>query len=206
MTTKLSLFNGALRLLKERKLTQSEVTNNSREPARLLNDEWDDGAVRACLEAAQWTFARRTAQLDASPSIAPDFGFQFGFEKPDDLVRVAGVWPDDTMRVPLRTYRYEGGIFFASIETIFVSYISDDNAYGNDMSLWPESFKAYVHAYLAKQIAGPLTEMGEKMHGLCQKVLADAAGIDTFYDPSKDLPPSGWAMSRSGGRFSRENR
>jgi hypothetical protein len=206
MTTQLSLYNGALRLLKERHLTSAEVSGNSREAARVLNAVWDDGAVRACLEAAQWKFATRTAMLEASPSVEPDFGLEFGFEKPEDLVRVTGVWADDTMRQPYRTYRYEGGIFFASLEVIFVSYVSEDNAYGNDMSLWPESFKQFVHAWLAAQVAGPLTETGEKMLGLCEKLKADAGALDAMSDPSKDLPIGYWANARTGGRFRRENR
>jgi len=206
MTDKLSLFNGALRLLKERKLTSAEVSGNTREAARVLNDVWDDGAVRACLEAAQWKFATRTAMLDFEPSIEPDFGLQHGFLKPDDLVRVAGVWQDESLREPLRSYRYEGGIFFADLDTIFLSYISDDDAYGNDMSLWSESFKQYVEAFLASKVAGPLTEMGMQMLGLCEKMKEGAAGIDAQNDPSKDLPIGLWVSARTGGRFRRENR
>lgn len=206
MTTQLSLYNGALRLLKERHLTAGEVAGNTREPARVLNAVWDDGAVRACLEAGQWKFATRTAMLEADPGIEPDFGYQFGFVKPEDMVRPCGVWQDESMRQPLRTYRYEGGLYFASLEVIFVSYVSDDAAYGLDYSLWPENFKQYVHAYLASHVAGPLTELGQSMIGLCEKLAADANALDAMTDPSKDLPTGSWANARLGNRFRRENR
>jgi hypothetical protein len=205
MATKLSLFNGALRHLKERKLTAGEVTGNSREAARVLNDVWDDGAVRACLEAGLWKFATRTVMLDASPSIEPDFGYQYGFDKPTDFVRTAGVWEDEHMRQPLRTYREEGGFWFSSLETMFVSYVSDDNAFGNDMSLWPQSFIDFVEVHLASKVAGPLSEIGQQMLGLRQKMLSEANGLDAMGDPSKRLPVGSWSNARTGGRFRKEN-
>ena len=199
MATKLSLFNGALRLLKERHLTQTEVTNNSREPARLLNAVWDAGAVDECLQAGQWKFATRTVMLDASPSIEPDFGYQYGFDKPSDFVRLTGVWQDEMMTSPLRTYREEAGYWFGTLETMYVSYVSNDASYGGDLSLWPPNFVKFVYAHLASEVAGPLTEQGVEMLRLRKMCLDEASGTDAMSDPSKTLPIGSWTSARMGG-------
>ncbi len=48
VTTKLQIFNGALRMCGERKLAS---LSEDRQPRRLLDDEWADGAVDYCLGA-----------------------------------------------------------------------------------------------------------------------------------------------------------
>lgn len=204
MATKLSIFNGAQRLLKDRKLTQTEVTNNSREAARLLNDVWDDGGVRSCLEAGQWKFATRTVMLDASPSIDPDFGYEYGFDKPTDFVRTCGVWSDEMLTTPHRAYREEAGYWYGSLETMYVSYVSDDSSYGMDYSLWPQSFVKFVEAHFAAEVAGPLTELGVELLKLRKMYLDEANSRDAMADPSKNLPMGGWVGARLGGSRRRE--
>jgi hypothetical protein len=199
MATKLSLFNGALRILKDRKLTQAEVTNNSREPARLLNGIWDNGGIRACLEAGQWKFATRTVMLDASPSVEPDFGFQYAFDKPTDCVRIVGVWSDEMLRTPHRQYREEAGYWYGSLETMYVSYVSDDEQYGNDFSLWPQSFIKFAEAHFASEVAGPLTEEGMAIIKVRDFYLDEANSKDAMSDPSKRLPVGSWVRSRLAG-------
>lgn len=199
MTTKLTIANGALRLLKERHLTQSELINNSREPARLFNAIWDDGGVRACLEAGQWKFAKRTVMLDASPSIEPDFGYQFAFDKPTDFVRTIGIWQDEGCTTPLNTYREEAGYWFASQETIYVSYVSDDSLFGNDYSLWPQSFLKFVQAHFASEIAGPLTEEGREILAVRRSLLTDALSKDAMADPTRFTPAGSWVRARTSG-------
>jgi hypothetical protein len=208
MTTKLSIACGALRLLNETQLTQNELTNNTREPARLFNAIWADGGVRACLEAGQWRFAKRSVRLDASPSIEPDAdfegGFPYAFEKPDDFVRLMGMWSDGGMREPLEDYREESGLWVASIETIFVAYVSDDAEFGGDLSLWPENFKKFVHAHFAGEMAGPMTSQGKEMLQLRSMLLRTAVSVDAMADPTKYAPVGSWVSSRRGGRFGHE--
>src|SRR5260221_1483015 len=98
MTDQHSLYNGALRVLGQRKL--AALTEES-EPRHLLDDVWGEGAVDACLEEGLWNFAIRTARLDYSPSIEPDFGFSRAFDKPTDWIRTAGMAADGYFRVRL---------------------------------------------------------------------------------------------------------
>ena len=206
--TKLSIFNGALRVLKETPLTQNEVTNNTREPARLLNAVWTDGGVDDCLEAGQWRFAKRAVMLDYTPSVEPDLdygGYQHAFEKPDDFVRICGMWTDGWQGQPLTDYREENGYWLADLETIWITYVSNDAAYGLDYSLWPQSFRKFVHAHFASEIAGPLTSQGKETLQLRKMLLREALAIDGMADPTKFLPVGSWVRAR-GGSVSRENR
>lgn len=202
--TKLSIANGSMRLLKERLLTQNELTNNTREPARNFNAVWDDGAINACLEAGQWKFAKRTVMLDTTPSVTPDFGYRYAFEKPSDWVRVAGVWSDESISNPLTDYREEAGFLWANLETIFVAYISNDAAYGNDYSLWPQSFNKFVQAHIASEIAGPLTSDGKDILKARKMFLNEALSTDAMADPTRFMPAGSWVLSRGGSMRRRE--
>lgn len=195
----LSLFNGAQRLLKDRKLTQNEITTGARESARILQDIWDSGARDECLQEGQWKFATRTIQVDASPSITPDFGYQYGFDKPEDWVRTTGVWVDAMCTMPFKQYRDEAGYWFGTLETMYVSYVSNDSSYGYDFSLWPANFTNFVEAHLAAKAAGPLTERGEQLYGLRQSLLEKAQATDAMSDPSRRMPAGSWSRARAGG-------
>lgn len=206
--TKLSIFNGALRLMKESPLTQNEVTNNTREPARLLNAVWSDGGVDDCLESGQWKFARRSVLLDYTPSVEPDTdfgGYQHAFVKPEDFIRTCGIWTDGSMGQPLTAYREENGYWVSDAETMVVAYVSNDDAFGLDYSLWPQSFRKFVHAHFASEIAGPLTSQGKELLQLRKMLLRDALSIDGMADPTKFVPAGSWVRARGGG-VSRENR
>jgi hypothetical protein len=64
-TTKLSLYNGALRELGSRKL--SSLSEN-RESRRVLDDIWDGGFRDEILESGLWTFAVRSIEIDRDSS------------------------------------------------------------------------------------------------------------------------------------------
>lgn len=200
--TKLGLYNGALRILKERKL--ASLAEN-REPRRLLDDAYGDGstngAVRYCLEMGQWTFATRSVQIDYSPSVTPSFGYQYAFDHPTDLVRVAAVCSDEYYTVPLLGYVDERHYWYASQQTIYVKYVSNHANYGADLSLWPESFVKIVEAYLAKEIAASLTSGNEAVKladAVWKEAKAEARSIDAMNKPTAFPPPGSWVLSRSG--------
>ena len=206
--TQLSLYNGALRSLGERKL--ASLTEN-REPRRLLDDVWD-GAVKACLEEADWKFAQRTAKLVYNPSYTAQFGYQRQFVKEDDWVRWSMVCSDEYQRIPLLNYSEEAGNLYADLDEIYVSYVSDGTTFGSDMSLWPESFVSVVELYLATLIVKRLeqTDAQEaaaiKRHGMA---LRNAKSKDALAGPTKFLPPGEWTTSRNwrqGSQYDRGSR
>lgn len=198
MTDQLSLYNGALRIIEERKLAS---TSENRETARLLGDVWDDGAVEACLEQGLWLFAMRSGAIDYTSSVEPPFGYRYAFNKPADYVRTAAVATDEYFNVPLNQVSDESGFWYADITPIYVKWVSKDSAYGLDMSRWPQTFIFYVQSYLAKRIVGRVTksatrvELTEKNY---EKALLDARSKDCMNDGVKFPPPGSWTAARAG--------
>ena len=200
MATKLGVFNGALRLCKERKL--ASLTEN-REPRRLLDDAWGDGstvgAVRVCLEMGQWTFATKGIRLDYDPSIEPDFGFRKVFDQPSDMVRPVAICEDEYFQQPLLRYSDERRYWFADLDTIYVKYVSNASDYGADLSLWPENFTRLVEAYLAREIVGNLTGAdSEKVEKAWEEAKKDSRSFDAMNKPTAFPPEGSWSASRRG--------
>ena len=209
MTTKLLIFNGALRMCGERKLAS---LSENRQPRHLLDDEWADDAVDYCLSAGQWKFAKRTVEIASSVGVTPAFGYTKAFAIPDDFIRTAALCSDPYLRVPLLAYSQEQAYWFADVDPIYVSYISNDASYGGDMSRWPQEFVLFVQAYLAGKIVTALTQDKEQRKqslGLERKYLLEAKSSDAMEGPSAFPPPGAWVSARLGrgaGRRDRGNR
>lgn len=198
MTTRLALYNGALRNCAERKLASLSENVETR---RLLDDIWDDGAVRYVLELAQWKFAIRTVSLTYSPSISDptaELGYAYAFDRPTDLVRTIGVSASSTFAQPLLDYKTEGAYWWASIDTLYIRYISDDDEFGSDMSLWPQSFVKLFQAYLARELAPRLKNFSDtdRINAEFKVKLADAKAKDAMEGPSVSMPSGSWVRSR----------
>src|SRR3989304_2928798 len=102
MASRLSLYNQALtEHLEERRLVS--LTEN-REARRVMDDVWDGPTIKGCLSAGLWNFAIRSAMYAASPSIEPDFGYRYAFDKPTDWVRTAAVASDEYFKEPLTEF------------------------------------------------------------------------------------------------------
>ena len=203
MASKLSIYNDALRLCSERKLTS--LTEN-REAKRLLDAAWSDGrtegSVKRCLEMGQWAFARRTQQTDYSPSITPSFGYRYAFNQPNDMVRVCGVFQDEYCTTPLLQYVDERRYWYADLQTIYVQFVSNDISYGADLSLWPETFAKTVAADLAHEIVGNLTQDDKTAARVVREWtywMKEAKAIDAMNRPTQYLPQGSWLRSRLRG-------
>lgn len=197
MTDKLTVFNGALRNLGERRL--ASLTENV--PARHeLDAVWADNFVEDVLEKGLWNFATRTTRQDYRTDVEPGFGYQRAFLKPDDFVRTAMFASDEYFNSPLMAYADEQGYWFADIDEIYVSYVSSDETYGKDFSLWPPSFTRFVEAYLAHRIAPAIAPpMMDAAFRLQKKLMVEARSRDAMNEPTKMLPSGDWAASRRGG-------
>ena len=184
-------------MLGERKL--ASLTEN-REPRRFLDDAWNGGAVDWALEKGQWKFAMRTVMLDYSPSVESEFGFKRAFDLPSDHIRLCGVYSDESMACPLLQYRQRAQFIVCDLDTIYVEFVSNDQDYGNDLSLWPQTFVKFVEVHLASEVAMPLTQNRTKMEDMLtlrdKRMLPDALSKDAMQDPTR-IPPSGsWVRAR----------
>lgn len=199
-TSKLTLYNGALRLCGERKLL---TLSEDRAPRRYLDDAWDDGAVIACLEEGFWNFATRSVRIDASTSVEPDFGYQYAFDKPSDYVRTAAVCTDEFFKCPLLEYSDEVTYWFADNDTIYVQYISSDTSYGFNYAAWPQTFVKFVEAYLADQIKGNIGCNGEreqKIEKTLKTARINARSKDAMNQPQRTSPRGSWVAARTTSR------
>lgn len=202
--SKLSVYNGACLALGERKL--SSLTEN-RPSRRRLDSVWDDDGVKSCLQASFWNFATASIELTHSPSVDPAFGFRFAFDKPTDWVRTCLVSADENFSVELLNYEDQGNYWYADFDPLYVRYISDDNAYGNDLSLWPPNFTRYVEHYFAWRITKATSNSNtdkDLLGAELKRLLNEAKATDAMDEATKVIPPGSWSRARRGNRTQRD--
>jgi hypothetical protein len=201
--TRLGLYNSALRHLGERKLAS---LTEDRKPRRALDGAYDENLAH-CLEQGLWNFAMRVQAIPASASTTPMFGFTYAFQKPDDWVRTLIISGSETLDGPDLELRDEQGFWFSNYDTLYVKFVSNDPAYGLDLSLWPQTFADYVAARLAWLICDPLNQDMNKQARLdkvVQVMKVDARAKDAMNEPPQFPPVGAWVRARtSGGGFGR---
>lgn len=194
----LGLYNGALRLCQERKLAS---LSENREPKRLLDDVWNEDPIRNWLEASQWQFAARSYKLDYDPDVTPQFGYRRAFKAPDDFVRLLAISADEYFNQAMTAFKYETGYWFADLDIIYVSIVSDDADYGRDMSNWPPSFVRFAQADLAVQINPRLTTSRADTDDLKKELedcLKSATGKDGVNRNTEFWSRGTWSRARNG--------
>ncbi|AWC25597.1 hypothetical protein CO731_05096 [Aminobacter sp. MSH1] len=204
MTDQLSLYNGALILLGQPRL--SALTDEGK--GRRALDFAYAKTVKVCLEAGLWNFAMRFRKAETSPSVDSTIGFKFVFDKPDDWLRTAAMTVDAHGRRPLLEYDDRTDFWLADIDTIFVRYISSDPDFGLDLGRWPESFVAYVETSLAVATCEEITGSNEKMDRLSKakkEAWKTASNRDVMNEPVTKFPPTGRLVASRGGGLSREH-
>lgn len=201
-TDRLGVYNNALMLCNQRSL--AALTENC-ESRRLLDQQWNSGAVNFCLQQGQWTFGRRTLRMDYSTTITPDFGYRRPFEKTSDWMTTCALCSDEYFTMPLVRYSDEAGIIYADIDIIYVKFVSNDDAYGGDPANWPESFREYVEAYLASRIIGNLStdekkvdRLNNERSGILTMRRRNAKNKDARNEPTSFPPTGSWNRARNG--------
>jgi hypothetical protein len=196
MTDKLTIYNGALRKLGERRLAS---LSEDRAPRRFLDDAWDDGAIIYCLEQGNWTFATRSQKLETSTSLVPDFGFKYAFEKSEDWLSTVAVCSDEYYRNGIQ-YSEEAGIIYSDWNEIYVKFVSNDNNYGMNYALWSKAFEDYVQEYLASEISIPLRQK-EYDPRKVEKARKEALNKNMKQKASQIMPLGTFAQARLTGGY-----
>ena len=200
MTTKILVYNQALRLMGERRLTS---VTEARDARYHLDDAYSEG-LGYCLEQGFWNFAMRAAQLDASAVVEPSFGYEHAFTKPSDWVRTYALSSSENLTPPLLNYNDEAGYWYSNVDPIFIKYVSNDSSYGADLALWPETYALYVSCRLAVMTAPSICKASEsKMDELLtreKRARVDARSKDAMNEPPSFPPQGSWAQARGGGR------
>jgi len=197
--SKLSLYNGALRRVGERKL--STVTDNV--PSRYhLDTIWDEDPPLMMLERYNWTFAQKAMEWNYNAAIEPDFGFQYAFDIPSDYVHLSQISTDEYFSYPLRIYSKEADYFFCDFQLIYLKYVSKDIAYGKDYSKWSTLFEQMTAAYMAQELAYALSkskDLQERLDKQMKEYQTQARSMDGQENPTRFLAQSSWARSRRRG-------
>ena len=143
----------------------------------------------------------QSIELTYSPSIDPAFGFRYAFDKPSDWVRTAIVSADENFTDELLNYEDQGAYWYSDHETIYVRYISDDNAFGMDIANWPANFTRYVEHYFAFRIAKATSNSNtdvELLETKVKRLLNEAKATDAMDESTKVLKPGSWSSARVG--------
>ena len=206
--TQLKLYNAALRICGHSKIADLTVNEEAR---HLLDDAWaaGKGAINRCLRKGLWNFAMREVKVEYTSDFTPGFGYRYPFNKPSDWVRTAQISADEYFSLPLTEVQDQRDFWFADVEPLYVRYVSDDNEYGSDLSLWPEGFAEYFETYLASEIIHKLsaaTTKAEDVMKLAKDRLGTAKSLDAMDEATKFLPPGNWRQSRRGRRSGRQPR
>lgn len=198
MTTRLALYNRALRYVGQPKIASLSETSESR---RVMDDVWDEGAIDSCLEQGYWNFATREVSLTYSPSITPANGYTYAFDIPSDWIRTFQISIDENFVTPLNDFQEVSSYWLCNFDTIYIRYISNDADYGNDLSRWPKSFERYFALYMAAEAGPRLRPNGDNQAQLVKDrddALHDARSKDAANTGTKFPPRGGWASARFG--------
>lgn len=169
MATKLEIWNKALQLLGETKLTStSEAVPQKAE----LEIAWAT-CVLDVFAAGYWNFATVTMSLLDSGS--PIIGYSYRFTIPSDLLRIIQV--SGTARfLSEADYRIEGGYIYGQVSTLRIRYISSTLSADGSVSSWPITFVEALAARLAAELSyarNTSRERADAMWAFYERRLAD---------------------------------
>ncbi len=199
MTDRLSLYNKALLYCSEAPLDGLEADGVAR---RVLDAVWNDGAVRKVLEEGLWNSALRSVALDYDPDVMPAFGHARAFRQPDDLIRLNAISADAYFGQPLLAYLDEAGFWYADLDRVYLSYVSDDAGYGGDLSRWPASLAEAAARWIASVAAHGFNKAEaqiQRMELAADRAFATARNRDAMKQPTRFAPAGSWSRSRHGG-------
>lgn len=202
MSTKLGVYNEALRIIKHRSL--STLTDDVEERYK-LDDVYTTGWNR-CLTLGNWNFAGRTAAIEASTDVEPEFGYSYAVEKPSDWKRTVQIAGNGDFFPMMGAGEYvdEGGYWNCNVDPLYVRYISNHTSYGGDLSSWTENFELFVAYELAVKIAPHLTAMSANELNELKSDRVDALrvarSVDAFNQAPDRKPIGRLVLARTGNR------
>lgn len=200
MTSRLEIYNSALTICGERHLSS---LNDNVESRRLLDHVFDNNGVDKCLERGQWKFAMRSVRLDYDPDVTMEYGYQRAFSKPTDWILTSAFCSDEYFNSPLTRYVHEAGYWYCDLDEVYIRYVSNDEFYGGDLSLWPGTFEDYVSAHFAAKIIFKLTSDEKKRESVIRwekRQLTLAKSNDAMAGPQQFPAPGSFVTTRN--RFS----
>lgn len=196
MADKLAIYREALRHLGvNARLTGLTEVRSER---YALDDAWEP-AVEYLLAKGLWNFAMRSVELSADEDAEPLFGYSYAFSKPDDWVRTASISDQGADMDGFEDYSDEPGYWYANVDTLYVSYVSNDDEYGWNVASWRQPFAKALAAYLAFDCGLPVAaDRGTRkdMFQIYTRLLKEAKTLDAVDERVRREPPGRLVRAR----------
>jgi hypothetical protein len=199
----LDLFNGALGILQQPPMTTTEPSSTTGS-SRLLNANWR-GAVRQCLEAADWDFAIKRQALAQSGTVSGSGDPPLNvFTVPADVARLTYV--SDTgwdRKMPPGGWEREVNGIITRASALYAKWVSYDAV--EAPGRWSETFVRYASLLLAQRCIQINTSVMGTIIDELKVVKKEAISLDAV-QAQPTLPQEGsWATankrhSRGGAR------
>lgn len=155
MATKLQIWNKALRLLG---LPRLESVTDNVPTSYELEDAWPN-TVLEVFEAGEWNYATKTVSSVGSTS-GHISGYAYAHTKPSGWLRTLQVCASSDFSTA-DEFRDEGGYLHSNTETIYIRYITENNAEDADVANWPPSLTDLIATRLALEVV-PILRPGER--------------------------------------------
>jgi len=150
--TKLGIYNNALHLLGERRLSN---LYEDREPRHVLDQNYNLALVNQCLEIAMPRFAVKTVKL-ATPTTSSEHGIDEVYSFPADFVsllrdpgthgNIGCFFADEDLSQPVNRYILEGNTVACEVATnLYMRYLTD--------SIQPSGFTPSFARLISAQLA-----------------------------------------------------
>jgi hypothetical protein len=189
-----AIYNNALMIL-----GLDEINSNTDDSDRKvkLDVARSSNLIEYLLEKTGWHWAIQSYQAQYNPSLEPEWGYNRVFDKPDDLHRLDGIFEDEMMQTPLKTYKDEGEYIYTNINTIYIQFVS--NGYLTTPSYWPSYFRRLVAAAMARDVAMSLGVDPRIPATLYEEIEYEAKNIDIMQSPPRKISTGSWVRARYSG-------
>lgn len=203
MTTKLGIWNDALRMVGEHRLVSLTEDTEAR---YVLENAWEDAKMFVFTEGL-WNFATKTMEINADTGQTPIPGFDFVFDKPLYWLRTISISQTSLFDTEA-TYRDENNKIYANVDKLYIRFISYERADESQVENWPPAFAKLMAAYLANicavRISGSKSD-ADALRALYRDALASAKNKDALDQAQMFTTPGNWirAMRGSSRRWDR---
>ncbi|NSY17263.1 hypothetical protein [Neorhizobium sp. AL 9.2.2] len=206
MASRLGIYQSALMKIGSPRLLDLSENVASR---KTIDAVYAD-CVEFCLELGTWDWGTRTVSLYSSTDIDPIFGYEHAIEKPGDIKKVVAISSEPTLTDPLQNHTEDAQCWYTFCSPLYVSYVSNDPAYGLNIGAWTEAFADLVAIRIAIVTCETITQSTAKLDELkrdFRTAKSNAIGINNFDDAPKRFPEGRFTQARRGGyRSSRVGR
>lgn len=200
MASEVEIANVALTLLGESRIASIDDDVKAAREVKAIFDINRD----ALLAGYSWSFATARAQLPALAA-APDFGYSYQYQLPQDplclrIIQVNDVFPGldlvDYRGASTEEFQIEGRYLLtdwtAPLKLRYIRQVVDT-------AIWSPNFVKAFAAYLAADLAEPLTQSDTKRERALQQLTREislAVRANAIELPPKALADDDWLISR----------